>query len=50
MEMTKYDYMWWLFRYGMISEKEWIDFCYSISDKVIFNEETKKIFKRLKYA
>jgi hypothetical protein len=47
--MTHYDYMYWMMRYGMISEKTWVDYCYSIANEVIWNEDTIAIFKRMKF-
>ena len=50
MEMTRYEYMYWLARYGMISEKDWNDYCLKELEKIMSDKEIINIFKRLKFT
>lgn len=49
--MTRYEYMYWMFRYGMITEVEWNRFCLDYLFNVIMVDgEVKSVFKRLKFT
>ena len=49
--MTQYEYMYWMFRYGIITEAEWDAFCIEyLFNNIMVDEGVKNVFKRLKFT
>ena len=49
--MGTYEYNYWMFRYGFMTEEEWHKFCLEyLFNNVMADKEVQEVFKRLKNA